>query len=1240
MRLWGGARKHNNNHSSSSSKKHKNDSTQQKSCSASEDLTVHFRDASHPAVLMKNGGKQAWMNGSNVSSPSSSFASPHNNNNTPLPSSGNARRSGLRDVSNNTTNAQSQRYQSKNTNQVAAIKARIDSLRRESHMASSATDNASLSDGFHDNTQHTMQLASQSKKFFEDDAIVTDINNVLQKKLTSRPTEYRLRALELTSLAKEAKRVLTLLLKRKESFVNACHDREMELVQSIDGVKLQKSSAEASSARLERDIETCRATIAKYKADMSRLEESLRISEQAASREGRNASLMSQDLAAAERRAEAAEAAKARTEQHLEKTIADLKASSRKAAEDAHKEQDTLRAALRKAQEELTSARATFEAERRGLSTSTKEQLETMLKSLEQQKAAASELRQQHAMLSDAHGRLERTHAQALQELESQKVSSSATERNASHLEMRIEGLQGELRREKDAFERFSASATEREEDLRKSLAVADERRMEMNGEMSRLQADVAALEARLAAARSQAHSVDDERKSVELRLSELATQHDSSISEVKDLNEEKLKLTAENARFAADLQGVRDELARASAAATAEAEAHERTSVLLTSKNVLVTQLQEERETLKTEVSNTAERLSAERANRERLDATIKTLRDDAAAMQVLCSERHEKIMALEKREEQIAKSLAEAELRLTKETEDVIAIAAQRDEAISKAAEEKDARAVAETALMAEQAHTQAMREEVSRQRADLEAQLGDARKSLAVATSDLNEAMDIVSCHRGASAPDSAARLRAWTQLEAVLFGDVGVAHEDGGSASPSADGDASPAARRKQRNVELERQVEELTANLTASETERRKLHNTIQELRGNVRVLCRLRPQSGDGSTSAVRTLPASGPMTRDGVMIATPGTPASAFEFDAVFGPDSTQESVFVEVSELVQSALDGYKVCLFCYGQTGSGKTHTMLGSGQDPHSRGIVPRAVEKVIEASQANRIRGWEYEMEASYVEIYNEMVRDLLSPGSCHSEKHSIITAQSSGSACPQVSGVQRKRVTTVDEAQDLVRRAAAARKVEATRMNATSSRSHTLFMLYITGVHADSGQKLEGFLCLVDLAGSERVDKSGAEGARLKEACAINKSLSSLSDVFSAISKGQKHIPYRNSKLTHLLAPCLGGDGKALMFVNLNGEKANAEESLASLRFASTVNSCELGLRGGGAKRSVSTVDPNAAKVPTARPQTAPTKSTARPQTAPASGRPTRLTRSTTSTTPPTRPRAPPSRPV
>ena len=122
----------------------------------------------------------------------------------------------------------------------------------------------------------------------------------------------------------------------------------------------------------------------------------------------------------------------------------------------------------------------------------------------------------------------------------------------------------------------------------------------------------------------------------------------------------------------------------------------------------------------------------------------------------------------------------------------------------------------------------------------------------------------------------------------------------------------------------------------------------------------------------------------------------------------------------------------------------------------------------------------------------------------------------------------------------------------------------------------------------------MDLAGSERTERSGATGERMKEACAINKSLSCLSDVFHAISNNQKHIPYRNSKLTHLLAPCLGGDGKTLMFVNVSPEATSAEETLCSLRFASQVNSCELGNRGGGGggvKRNVQSIAPGAAKV-------------------------------------------------
>ena len=360
------------------------------------------------------------------------------------------------------------------------------------------------------------------------------------------------------------------------------------------------------------------------------------------------------------------------------------------------------------------------------------------------------------------------------------------------------------------------------------------------------------------------------------------------------------------------------------------------------------------------------------------------------------------------------------------------------------------------------------------------------------------------------------------------------------------------------------------VKELEAQLLEADELRREMHNMVQELRGNVRVIARVRPLL-PGEDNVVE------PIDKETLAVSIPELDPRLFSFDRVFNERSTQEEVFEEVSELVQSALDGYKVCLFSYGQTGSGKTHTMLGTGEGER-RGIIPRAVAKVLEQAEALRSKGYEYTMEASYVEIYNEQIRDLLCPGAVHSERHSVVSSPEGG--CPTVTGVVREEVTSVYEATSLVRRAMNARAVEATEMNANSSRSHTLFLLYITGVHAATGQTLTGCLNLVDLAGSERTKRSGAAGQRMTEACAINKSLSCLGDVFAAVGRGDKHIPYRNSKLTYLLAPCLGGEGKTLMVVNIAPDLDSAEESMCSLRFASTVNAVELG-NGKKAKRNI-----------------------------------------------------------
>ena len=159
-------------------------------------------------------------------------------------------------------------------------------------------------------------------------------------------------------------------------------------------------------------------------------------------------------------------------------------------------------------------------------------------------------------------------------------------------------------------------------------------------------------------------------------------------------------------------------------------------------------------------------------------------------------------------------------------------------------------------------------------------------------------------------------------------------------------------------------------------------------------------------------------------------------------------------------------------------------------------------------------------------------------------------------------------------------------RAARQRSVGCTDMNSQSSRSHSVFALYLKGTNSKLNTELHGALHLVDLAGSERLDKSGAVGAALKETQAINKSLSSLADVFNAKSTHASHVPFRNSKLTHLMEPCLSGHGKTLMVVNVGPEADNSHETLCSLRFASTVNKCELGKP----KKNTGTVGGNTSK--------------------------------------------------
>ncbi|KAF6019824.1 hypothetical protein EB796_021863 [Bugula neritina] len=340
--------------------------------------------------------------------------------------------------------------------------------------------------------------------------------------------------------------------------------------------------------------------------------------------------------------------------------------------------------------------------------------------------------------------------------------------------------------------------------------------------------------------------------------------------------------------------------------------------------------------------------------------------------------------------------------------------------------------------------------------------------------------------------------------------------------------------------------------------------RKKYHNELVELKGNIRVFCRVRPVIKEDGISPHTVLTADVD-DEDVLVVENSKGRTQQFDVDKLFLPEMSQEKVFDEVKALVTSCVDGYHVCIFAYGQTGSGKTYTMEGPSSDP---GINQRALALLFEQA-ADRSTDWSFDIKVSVLEIYNETVRDLLS--SDPSDKLDIKLNQDGNLHVPGLSWVQVKNVNEVNQTFELGHQN---RATASTNMNEYSSRSHALLCVEVTGLNRTTGAKTLGKLHLVDLAGSERVSKSGADGARLKEAQSINKSLSALGDVIAALRSRQNFVPYRNSKLTYLLQESLGGDSKVLMIVQVAPVERHVNETLCSLNFAQRVRSVELGAAG------------------------------------------------------------------
>ncbi|ETI40919.1 hypothetical protein, variant 1 [Phytophthora nicotianae P1569] len=397
----------------------------------------------------------------------------------------------------------------------------------------------------------------------------------------------------------------------------------------------------------------------------------------------------------------------------------------------------------------------------------------------------------------------------------------------------------------------------------------------------------------------------------------------------------------------------------------------------------------------------------------------------------------------------------------------------------------------------------------------------------------------------------------------------------------------------------------RQRERASADALAHErTARVHLETRLAELQGNIRVLCRVRPMPATAAGSSGEESENTSPDKRRkrvqvesaqelSVFSPVDGALYKSFSFFRVFHEQHSQLTVFKEVAPLVRSAVAGRHACVFAYGQTGAGKTHTMQGTESD---MGLYYRAAE-LIYSSITQQQHVYDFKVRIQIVEIYNEEIYDLLAQNSsnsttgttsgdrgsptsasmgCHVGATSMCgNQQSSSSSTLEIrhgeNGVYLKNVETIDapstkEFHDAITRSK-------TKKNDRSNRAHTVLMIDILRTSKANGETDTGRLVLVDLAGSERLSKTADTSAlTVRESQHINKSLAAVGDVLSALLAKEKHIPFRNSKLTHLLQDSLSGNAnRTLLFVHVSPRSTDVNETINSLKFASRVSHIQMG---------------------------------------------------------------------
>lgn len=336
-----------------------------------------------------------------------------------------------------------------------------------------------------------------------------------------------------------------------------------------------------------------------------------------------------------------------------------------------------------------------------------------------------------------------------------------------------------------------------------------------------------------------------------------------------------------------------------------------------------------------------------------------------------------------------------------------------------------------------------------------------------------------------------------------------------------------------------------------AALGKAELRRRKIHNSVEDLKGSIRVFCRVRPLTPKECDAGDHQILEKVDLMN--IKVKDPNA-AYEFQFDAVFDP-GTQEEIFDDCRDLVQSAADGYNVTLFAYGQTGAGKTFTMAGTPNEP---GVAPRTIQEIYRVIDKGKDR-FNYTVMASMLELYRNELVDLLVKGKALQK----LNLRQDKAGLIIVEGLTEECCKDARELEIVLERGNQMRTVAATAMNSESSRSHLILIIKIVSVNRQTKEQITGKVLICDLAGSERLKKSQVTADNQKEAIEINKSLTALGDVIEALTKSQKQIPYRNHKLTQLMQDSIGGTAKTLMFVNCSPANSNLDETVNSLKYAS-----------------------------------------------------------------------------